>query len=416
MPIQGKGPDLKGAINLSPSNFDAKKAGEVYKKSCKIRQAEIPAFDSVGTFKNELPAPMCGYSVNPSKRFTLDRRDMERGIQLEATEHPDFDLADIMTQFGFGPVIGFRKARGGRVNQNWIVQTGDAQVVVRCVARERSLNDLRFEHAFINDLSRSGLTYRFPIPLISTSGESVIVKNGIHIWVYEYIEGLTRVSSTRGSIGLIATAMASIHEAAQHLTIPHSKITPLVIEDPWLLGTMRSWQLQLQGSADERIRFFCDHVQECISILEGLDCARYRMLPRIPIHGDWCMANVVFAADELIGIIDFDHCCLDTAIRDITALLQYECVDARAPFKLDISAAQFFIRCYNRVSPLSHEEVTLIPAVAIAESADAFWWKMYEITNNQGGTITLSRIEDLFRTLCWFSSNEQEITSALCEP
>jgi hypothetical protein len=58
----------------------------------------------------------------------------------------------------------------------------------------------------------------------------------------------------------------------------------------------------------------------------------------------------------------------------------------------------------------------LIPAVAIAETADAFWWKMYEITNNRGGTITLSRIENLFRTLCWYSRNEQQITSALCEP
>ena len=340
---------------------------------------------------------------------------MEHDTRLEKREHPNFDLADIMTEFGFGPVTAFRKARGGRVNQNWIVKTADAEVVVRCVARERSLNDIRFEHSFINGLARSGLPYRFPRPLISRSGDAVIVKNGLYIWLYEYIEGFTRLSSTRDLLGLIATAMASIHKTAQHLTISHSKITPLVIEDPWLLETMRSWQLQLHGSADERLRFFCDHVQECISILQGLHCARYRMLPRIPIHGDWCMANVVFVADELIGIIDFDHCCRDTAIRDITALLQYECVDAQDPFKLDMSAAHFFIECYNRVSPLSREETTLIPAVAIAESADAFWWKMYEITNNRGGTITLSRIENLFRTLCWYNRNEQEITSALCE-
>jgi len=341
---------------------------------------------------------------------------MEHDTRFEKREHPDFDLADIMTEFGLGAVTAFRKARGGRVNQNWIVKTADAEVVVRCVARERSLNDIRFEHSFIKGLARSGLPYRFPLPLISRSGDAVIVKNGLYIWLYEYIEGFTRLSSTRDLLGLIATAMASIHKAAQHLTIPYSKITPLVIEDPWLLETMRSWQLQLNGSADERLRFFCDHVQECISILQGLHCTRYQMLPRIPIHGDWCMANVVFAPDELIGIIDFDHCCLDTAIRDITALLQYECVDAKAPFKLDLSAAQFFIECYNRVSRLSREETSLIPAVAIAESADAFWWKMYEITNNRGGTITLSRIENLFRTLCWYNRNEQEITSALCEP
>jgi homoserine kinase type II len=333
---------------------------------------------------------------------------------LECTEYPEFDLEGIVTEFGLGAVTAFRKARGGRVNQNWIVSTDNTEVVVRCVARERSLSDLRFEHSFINGLSRSGLPYRFPIPLVSRSGEAVIVKNGLCIWLYEYIDGSTRVRSTRDMAGVIATAMASIHKAAQDLTIPHSKITALVIEDPWLLKTMRSWQVKLRGSSDERLRFYCDHVEECISILEGLDCARYRMLSRFPIHGDWCMANVVFAGDELIGIIDFDHCCRDTAIRDIAALLQYECADSKEPFKLDISAAQHFIKCYNSVSPLSREEATLIPAIAIAESADAFWWKMYEITNNRGGTITLSSVENLFRTLCWYSQNAREIASALC--
>ena len=92
---------------------------------------------------------------------------MENDRHLESTEYPEFDLAGIMTEFGFGAVTTFRKARGGRVNQNWIVKTDNAEVVVRCVARERSLSDLRFEHSFINGLSRSGLPYRFPIPLIS---------------------------------------------------------------------------------------------------------------------------------------------------------------------------------------------------------------------------------------------------------
>jgi Ser/Thr protein kinase RdoA (MazF antagonist) len=341
---------------------------------------------------------------------------MEHDTRFEKREDPDFDLADIMAEFGFGAVTAFRKAKGGRVNQNWIVKTDGAEVVVRCVAQERSLNDLRFEHSFINDLARSGLPYRFPAPLVSRSGDAVIARNNVFIWLYEYIEGLSTGASTRDLIAHIARAMASIHKAARHLTIPHPKITPLALEDSWLVETMWSWQHKLHGSSDERLRFFCDHVQECISILEALDCARYRTISRFPIHGDLCMDNVVFANDEIIGIIDFDHCCCDTAIRDITALLQYECVDTREPFKLDLGAAQYFIKCYNRVSPLSREEAGLIPAVAIAECADAFWWKMYEITHNRGGTITLLGIETLFQTLCWYGRNEHEITAALCGP
>jgi homoserine kinase type II len=338
---------------------------------------------------------------------------MDHDMQRETPECPHLDIADIMTEFGFGMVTGLRKAQGGRVNESWIVRTAEAEVVVRCVAKERSLNDLRFEHSFINGLHRSGLPYRLPNPLLSKSGDAVIVKNGHYIWLYEYIEGRTSVSYTRDFIEQIAKAMASLHKAAQGFNISNPKITPLAIEDSWLLETMRSWQHKLSESSDERLQYFCEHVQECISILERIPCGHYCALRRFPIHGDWCMANVVFAGNQLTGIIDFDHCCCDTAIRDITAWLQYECVDAKYSFKLDITAAQYFIECYNRVNQLSREETTLIPAVAIAESADAFWWKMYEITNNQGGAITLSRIENLFEALCWYGCNEREIASAL---
>jgi len=339
---------------------------------------------------------------------------MDHDIQQETTECPHLELADIMAEFGFGVVTAFRKAQGGRVNENWIVRTGEAEVVVRCVAKERSLNDLRFEHSFIHALHQSGLPYRFPNPLLSKSGDAVIAKSGLYIWLYDYIKGQTLRSYTRNLTGEMATAMASLHKVAQGFKISNAKITPLAIEDPWLVETMKSWQHKLSESSDERLQYFCEHAQECISILERVPSAQYRALRRLPIHGDWCMANVVFSGDQLTGIIDFDHCCCDTAIRDISALLQYECSDAKYPFKLDIPAAQYFIECYNRVNPLSREETALIPAVAIAESADAFWWKMYEITNNQGGTITLSRIENLFETLCWYSCHDREIASALC--
>jgi Ser/Thr protein kinase RdoA (MazF antagonist) len=339
---------------------------------------------------------------------------MDPDLRQEATECLPLDMADMMAEFGFSGVTAFRKAQGGRVNENWIVRTTEAEVVVRCVAKERSLNDLRFEHTFINALHQSGLPYRFPNPLLSTSGDAIVAKSGLYLWLYEYIEGRTLRSYRPDLTEEIATAMASLHKVAQGFHISHPKISPLAIEDPWLLDTMKFWQQKLQTSSDERLRYFCQHVPECISILERICSAQYRALRRFPIHGDWCMANLVFAGEQIIGIIDFDHCCSDTAIRDISAFLQYECVDATYPFKLDIPAAQYFIECYNRVNPLSREETALIPAVAIAESADAFWWKMYEITNNRGGTVTLSRIENLFETLRWYSGNDRDIARALC--
>jgi homoserine kinase type II len=326
---------------------------------------------------------------------------------------PEFDLAGILAEFPFGEAQALRKAQGGKVNENWIVKTPEAEIVVRCVAKERSLNDILFEHSIIDFLDRSGLPYRFPRPLISKSGETIIVKNGLFIWLYEYIGGHSSLRYSRELIEQIATAMASVHQATKRFSNPHLKRNPLVLEDPWLLKTMKSWQAKLRYSSDERCRYFCEHVDECLSILARLRSSPYRALPRFSIHGDWCMANVVFAGNSLAGIIDFDHCCFDTGIRDITVLLLYECVEPREAPKLDLAAAQHFIKCYNRVNPLSRAETNLIPTLAVAECADAFWWKMYEIAHHRGGTTTLRKIKNLFRALRWYSRNDRSIAHAL---
>ena len=146
---------------------------------------------------------------------------------------------------------------------------------------------------------------------------------------------------------------------------------------------LRHWQLKLCGSLDERCRFFGAHVQECIGILEQLRCTGYDKVARLPIHGDMCRANVVFSRKRLSGIIDFGHCCFDTAIRDITIALRYECANINEDFKLDLVSARKFLRAYNKISPLSPQQIELIPAIAMAEAVDLLWWRIFQITNTR---------------------------------
>jgi Ser/Thr protein kinase RdoA (MazF antagonist) len=211
----------------------------------------------------------------------------------------------------------------------------------------------------------------------------------------------------------MARAMGLAHLAARHISLRHVNGAPNALEHPWLLQTLRRWQLKLVGDANEHHRFFRAHVPECIAILERIRCTRYGVLPRLPIHGDMCRANLVFLGERLRGIIDFGHCCWDTAIRDVTIALLYECTNHKDMFRMDLPAARRFLKIYHKINPLTREEIELIPIIAMAESADLFWWRIFQVVNRRSEVTSISQLERPFKALRWYHRHQQEIARAL---
>jgi homoserine kinase type II len=343
----------------------------------------------------------------------LSRRALDTHRGMTHYARPDFELGELIHEYGLGSVRSVRRVRGGTANKNWIVRTSRETVVVRSVAKELSCSDIKFEHSFIRALGRCGFPYNLPQPIRTRTGRTFVIKNGTYVWLYNYIEGSNSQPSREEIIAEVARAMATAHQAARRFSLRNVKHTSIALQDLWLVHMFRHWQLKLRDSSDHRCRFFRAHVQECIGILEALRCTRYHTLPRLPIHGDMCRANVVFSGGRLKGIIDFGHCCYDAAIRDITIALRYECTNRKHPFKLDLEAALNFVRTYNEISPLSPEEIELIPAVAIAESADLFWWRIFQIASNLTKSASIDTIERPFKSLQWYYRYHDKIARAL---
>jgi homoserine kinase type II len=325
----------------------------------------------------------------------------------------EFDLQELVDEYGLGTVRNTRKAEGGAANENWIVRTATGTVVVRGVDKGRSRSDIQFEHSFIRALGREGFPYRLPQPLRTRTGRTVVKKSGMYVWLYEYIEGSNSRPCREDVIAQMAHAMATAHNLARRFSLRQVKKTPIALEDLWLEHTLRHWQLKLTDSLDQHCRFFGARVQECIGILEQLRCTRYHELPRLPIHGDMCLANVVFSGSRLTGIIDFGHCCSDTAVRDISVALCYECADREHGFKLDLRAARRFLQVYHKISPVSREEIALIPAIAMAESADLFRWEAFQIANKRAEAASIHELERRFKALQWYNRHQEEIARAL---
>jgi homoserine kinase type II len=321
------------------------------------------------------------------------------------------EFEELINQYDLGGVSSVRKTQGGAVNENWIVRTTTGSVVVRMVSKSRTLDDIRFEHSFIRALARDAYPYRLPRPLRTRAGRSVVAKNGRYVWLYPYIEGSN--SRPRGNtiIPQMAHALATAHKAARCFSLRRRNANPVALEHPWLLHNLRRLHLKLARAQEETYRFFRAHVQECIGILEKFSCTRYSELPRLPIHGDLCRDNLIFSGERLRGVIDFGHCCSDTAIRDVTIALGYECT--KDGCRLDLQTARRFLEIYHEISPLTVEETDLIPAIAIAESADLFRWKIFEFLTGRANAPPISELERLLKALRWYNLHRKDIAGAL---
>lgn len=323
----------------------------------------------------------------------------------------EVDLQEIVNEYGLGGVRSVRKAQGGAVNENWIVRTATGTVVVRRVSKSRSLDDILFEHSFIRALERKGFPYRLPEPLRTRAGRSVVKKSGEYVWLYTYIEGSSSRPSRNTVIPQMAHALATAHKAARRFSFTRMNASPHALEHPWLLRDLRSLQLELADHQGTRHRFFRENVQECIDILEEFRCTRYSTLPRLPIHGDMCRDNLIFSGERLRGVIDFSHCCSDAAIRDVTIALRHECTSEADCFRLDLNAARQFLKIYHEINPLTREEIDLIPAIAVAELADLFRWRIVELSTKRPTAESIVELE--FKAMRWYNRHQKDITIAL---
>jgi Ser/Thr protein kinase RdoA (MazF antagonist) len=80
---------------------------------------------------------------------------------------------------------------------------------------------------------------------------------------------------------------------------------------------------------------------------------------------------------------------------------------------LDLNVARWFLEIYHEINPLTREETDLIPAIAIAESADLFRWQIFELITGRTTALPISELERSFKALRWYNRHRRDIAQAL---
>lgn len=97
---------------------------------------------------------------------------------------------------------------------------------------------------------------------------------------------------------------------------------------------------------------------------------RFSHLPRGIIHADLFRDNVLFAGNELGGLIDFYYACTDVLLFDLAITVNDWCVNKNQSLNSELTSAM--TNAYIKVRPLSNDEIEAWP-VMLRAAALRFW-------------------------------------------
>lgn len=120
------------------------------------------------------------------------------------------------------------------------------------------------------------------------------------------------------------------------------------------------------------------------------------------IHGDLFRDNTLFIGEQLTGVLDFSELSNDELLLDIAICMNDFCSDW-PNVALDQNKAKKFIEAYQAISPLTLDELKLLP-IYLAMAACRFWLSRLQVANRnsteeRGGEHVLQKDPDEMRQM-----------------
>lgn len=92
-------------------------------------------------------------------------------------------------------------------------------------------------------------------------------------------------------------------------------------------------------------------------------------LPRLVIHGDFGLHNLLFQQDGQVIVVDFELSRLEWRVSDLVSCLSRYRYSRRDRLVYDFASIQWFMDAYQKTYPLSSDEWQLLPQV----------WRFYKM-------------------------------------
>ncbi|MCX5693725.1 MAG: HAD-IA family hydrolase, partial [Candidatus Omnitrophica bacterium] len=327
-------------------------------------------------------------------RTHQENKEREQGLfSFSSTIHKDAkgnqtedipeDVFSILNNYDIGKILEISPLEKGHGihRKFYIVCTSLGKYVVRYVREDLFFDTLeaaRHEVAVINGLAQENL----PVARIiskKTKGSAIkeddfiSQKSDICYLLYEYKEGElgSFENLTDERLKNLVGLLASIHNI-------FSKDRPLFERNyrPGSILSVASFRDRLmelkkivrsKKSNDSHYRYSrgerfvlenIDFIICQIDLFKNNLTPFYSSLPRTVINGDFHPPQVVFDGDNIVGLFDWEHMREEARICDLAPMVKLHTDESS---RFDLPNAKKLILEYNRIDPLTKEEIQVLP-------------------------------------------------------
>jgi Ser/Thr protein kinase RdoA (MazF antagonist) len=320
-------------------------------------------------------------------------------------------LSHLANVFHVGIILDAHEIPGPSGRLTCIIRTNRSKFVFCTLPEATDLRQISFEHAFLDYLSTCALPVRIPSPLSARSGESIVSTMERVCWAYEFIDGAP-ASLTEKVCSSIGKIMAALHNAAMLYSTPGA---PPAFDFDWMKESIFAMLAEPDFSEATRsscYTFFAANASRLIEVIESLETEQYKLLPRISIHCDWNLSNILTSESTVTGLIDFGNCRVDTPLRDIATFINTVCIGERS-IRLNKNHLLRFFREYRAHTVFPDSYFEFLPAVVAAECVDNLWFQMNDLRTNPSSHTTLDSLQRDLSVLNWFVSNSEKFINYL---
>ena len=253
----------------------------------------------------------------------------------------------------------------GRRNSSLVLHTSGGKKVLKQYRSPWPAATMAYEHSILNQLAACG----FPAPRLNATpnGATLAQRNGRTYALFDFVEG-TNVSATfltrRQRLRLTAQAGVTLarlhHQLSGFLPVGEHHLGYQSYDGgrrrdlAWHLHRLAELPQKTRDLPDPAAQWLCQRSSELAEKLTDLaETLETAALPRLIIHGDYGLHNLLFHQDGTVTVHDFELARLEWRLIDLVTVLS----------RLNDAERRTFMAAYAAKFPVTDEEWQLLPQV-----------------------------------------------------
>jgi len=290
------------------------------------------------------------------------------------------ELEDFLQNYEVGELVEYQGITAGIENTNYFVDTTQGQYVLTLFEILKT-DELPFYLELMAFLNEHDIPSAHPIA--DKAHNYVHELNGKPATLMQRLHGKSVLGPDTSHCESIGRALAKLHITGESFPFHQDNFRG----EEWRIQTARHLLSLLDSDDSEILR----------NELVAQSQQSYHELPRGVIHADLFRDNVLFAGNELSGMLDFYNACDDCLLYDVAITANDWCVQPDGA--LDYARARGLCHAYQSVRTLTTAELDAWPML-LRLAALRFWLsRLWDTQFPKPGEMTFLKNPDEFKQI-----------------